>query len=69
MSKTVALIYIGPVHQERRTADGRRIPLEPGQRYQFEADLAELLCTRHPTHWQKPESKQPKPEPSTKIGD
>jgi hypothetical protein len=46
----VRLLYVGPPLAESPEVG----PLEPGQGYEWPAELAEYLVRQHPDHWQRP---------------
>lgn len=63
-AKTVTIIYVGPPHSESPVFG----PLEPGERYQSPAELADYLCRQHPDFWQRPAVKTPTPAPEAHDG-
>lgn len=62
-TSTVTVMYCGPLGQESPMFG----PLEPGERYQCEAALAEYLVKRHPDYWKRPAPVPVKPAPTTEA--
>lgn len=51
----VSIEWIGPIRQDSPIFG----PLEPGERYQCDADFATYLCKAHPDCWRRPGEKKP----------